>query len=186
MQSDFCTFHAKKLRSNSRIEIPGTANLCRGFRLEGFRCFSKTLLLHHRPASYGRIVVGIGESVGPNSKTNFIFPKIIIFITRIIRSCRIFLRSCENTAVRPVIEYNFNPMHHIQTRRRRRSNTSYHRFRNALSGKHDLIFKLTVHSHRNPMIAGIHPDKMAYSRWIHILSVVLITTAQPQNYNDQK
>lgn len=186
MQSDFCTFHAKKLRSNSRIEIPGTANLCRGFRLEGFRCFSKTLLLRHRPASYGRIVVGVGESVGPNSKPNFIFPKIIIFITRIIRSCRIFLRSCENTAVRPVIEYNFNPMHHIQTRRRRRSNTSYHRFRNALSGQHDLIFKLTVHSHRNLMIAGIHPDKMAYSRWIHILSVVLITTAQPQNYNDQK
>ena len=30
------------------------------------------------------------------------------------------------------------------------------------------------------MIAGIHPDKVADSGRIHILSVVLITTSQPE------
>ena len=102
-------------------EIPGAANLRRGFRLEGFRCFSKTLLLRHRPASYGRIVVGIGESVGPNPMGQIVFhrhilPYILLLITRIVRSRRILLRSCENTAVRPVVKYNFNPMHYIQIR----------------------------------------------------------------------
>ena len=43
-------------------------------------------------------------------------PYILLLITRIVRSRRILLRSCENTAVRPVVKYNFNPMHYIQIR----------------------------------------------------------------------
>ena len=111
MQSDLCTVHAKKLRSNSRIEIPGTANLCRGFRLEGFRCFSKTLLLRHRPASYGRIVVGVSKRISPLSLKHsalliFLSHLIIILVTRIVRRSRILRRDGENTAIRPVIERN--------------------------------------------------------------------------------
>ena len=73
-------------------------------------------LLRHR-----RIVVGIGESVGPNPMGQIVFhrhilPYILLLITRIVRSRRILLRSCENTAVRPVVKYNFNPMHYIQIR----------------------------------------------------------------------
>ena len=120
MQSDLCTVHAKKLRSNSRIEIPGTANLCRGFRLEGFRCFSKTLLLRHRPASYGRIVVGVSKRISPLSLKHsalliFLSHLIIILVTRIVRRSRILRRDGENTAIRPVIERNFHPLYCIRT-----------------------------------------------------------------------
>ena len=114
------TVHAKKLRSNSRIEIPGTANLCRGFRLEGFRCFSKTLLLRHRPASYGRIVVCVGKRISPLSLKHsalliFLSHLIIILVTRIVRRSRILRRDGENTAIRPVIERNFHPLYRIRT-----------------------------------------------------------------------
>ena len=109
MQSDLCTVHAKKLRSNSRIEIPGTDSLCRGFRLEGFRCFSKTLLLLHRPASYGRIVVGVGEGVGPTNIGDITvnirpFHRIITFKTRIERLNLICPE--KYTPVRAIVEHD--------------------------------------------------------------------------------
>ena len=114
-------FTRKKLRSNyPGIEIPGTDSLCRGFRLEGFRCFSKTLLLLHRPASYGRIVVGVGKRISPLSLKHsalliFLSHLLIIFVTRIVRRSRILRRDGENTAIRPVIERNFHPLYCIRT-----------------------------------------------------------------------
>ena len=99
---------------------PRHSESVRGFRLEGFRCFSKTLLLRHRPASYGRIVVGVSKRISPLSLKHsalliFLSHLIIILVTRIVRRSRILRRDGENTAIRPVIERNFHPLYCIRT-----------------------------------------------------------------------
>ena len=114
--------HVPRERSSGRIPSrnPRRRLAAPGISTRRIRCFSKTLLLLHRPASYGRIVIGVSKRISPLSLKHsalliFLSHLIIIFVTRIVRRNRILRRDGENTAIRPVIERNFHPLYRIRT-----------------------------------------------------------------------
>ena len=74
------------------------------------------ILFLHRPASYGRIVVGVGEGVGPTNIGDITvnirpFHRIITFKTGIKR--RNLICPEKYTPVRAIVEHNRNTVYHI-------------------------------------------------------------------------
>ena len=145
------------------------------------------ILLLHRPASYGRIVVGVGEGIGPPAKSNITidirpFHRIITFKTGIKR--RNLICPEKYTPVRAIVEHNRNTVYHISFKARRGNETDL-LLQQAFSGKDLFLLESIGYRHRYPVITLIRPNKKAISGRIamqpHILTLFVVTTACKHN-----